>query len=120
MPGVPKELIEYALKVDPNATAKSNGYGVSHRTSEKPSKRRWRNYSQQGSSKKSTIPNGWPTLYSSRRRTITWELMSSPNLDLLEQLSHLESLFTNYTIHQLRYKVNKLLTRRPQPQSEKY
>ena len=51
---------------------------------------------------------------------ITWELMSSPNSDLLEQLFHLESLFMNYIIHQSRYKANKVLTRRLWPQLEKY
>ena len=68
MPGVPKELIEHALKVNPKATQKSNGYGGSHRTSEKPSRKSWQNYSQQGSSRKSIILSGWLTLYSSRRR----------------------------------------------------
>ena len=52
--------------------------------------------------------------------TTTWEPMSFPNLDLLEQLFHLEFLSMNFIIHQSRYKANKPLTGRPQPQSEKY
>ena len=55
MPGVPKELIEHALKVDPKAIPKKS----------------WQNYSQLGSSRKSTTLIGWPTLCSSRRRTTT-------------------------------------------------
>ena len=41
--------------------------------------------------------------------------MSFPNLDLLEQLFHLEFLSMNFIIHQSRYKANKPLTRRPRP-----
>src|SRR6185312_8625630 len=51
--------------------------------------------------------------------TTTWELMSSPNLGPLEQLFHQEFSSMNFTTHQSRNKANKLLTRRPQPQSEK-
>ena len=43
-----------------------------------------------------------------------------PNSDLLEQPFHLKSLFMNFIIHQSKYKANKVLIRRPRPQSEKY
>ena len=43
-----------------------------------------------------------------------------PNSDLLEQPCHRKSLFTNFIIHQSKYKANKVLMRRPCPQSEKY
>ena len=52
--------------------------------------------------------------------TTTLELMSSPNLDLLEQWFHREFLSMNFITHRSRYKANKPLTRRPWPQSEKY
>jgi hypothetical protein len=39
MTGVPKELIEHALKVDSKAITKKHDYDVSPRTSEKPSRK---------------------------------------------------------------------------------
>ena len=68
MLGVPKELIEHALKVDPKATPKKQRLRVSHWTSEKPSRKSWQNYSQQGSSKRFTTLSGWLALYSSKRK----------------------------------------------------
>ena len=39
MPGVPNELIEHALNVDTKPHQISNGYDISPRTSERPSRR---------------------------------------------------------------------------------
>ena len=72
MPGVPKELIEHALKVDPKATPKKQRLRCFSPDKREAIKREsWRNYSQLRSSWKSTIQSGWPTLYLSRKRITT-------------------------------------------------
>ena len=71
MPGVPKELIEHALKVDPKATPKKQRLRRFSPDKREAIKKELAKLLAARFIKKSTIPNGWPTLYSSRRRTTT-------------------------------------------------
>src|SRR6185312_6025687 len=77
----------------------------------------WTHMSKKSESSK-TSSQDWKSTTSIA--TTTWEPMSFPSLDPLEELFHRESLSMNFTIHQSRYQANKLLTRRLWPHSEKY
>jgi hypothetical protein len=55
MPGVPRNLIEHSLNVDPKATRRDNTSAASPTIDEMPSRRNLPNYSRPASSEKSSI-----------------------------------------------------------------
>jgi hypothetical protein len=81
MPGVPRELIEHCLNVDPKATPSDNTSDVLPTTDGTPSRRNSPNYSRLASSEKCSILSGLPTPSSSARTRTSGGCASTTLID---------------------------------------